>query len=280
MKKNLFLLLLSLIFCSCRPDSDPIVVDARSFTGITIGNGVVVDSILKYDTAYYEIGTLVCNSDTVFQFKYTSLLSIDHQFEAYFIPSSSFGNYIDLFTSSFSISPILVWRNPQEFMSVVASVEPNKVYSPSYDIEIFDIYCKQDTKNWDYIVTTDAPEKIYYSYDWESRIHYDYMRYNADSAVLTISGVNLSVNDTIFPIDSLRVTLPSNVTKMANHFPAEIKDTISIIEDTTYTYSISGFMKGQKCGGDTCYIRVHKNEIISKQDESHHHQGQIYEYDE
>lgn len=278
MKKNLFYLLLSLIFCSC--DSDPIVVDlGGSFTGITIGNGVVVDSILKYDTAYYKIGTLVCDSDTVFQFKYTSLLSIDHQFEAYFIPSSSFENYIDLFTSSFSISPILEWNNPQEYMSVVASIEPNKVYSPSYHIQFKGAYFGKDYKNWEYITNTDAPEKIYYNYDWESNLHYDGMPYNADLVVLTFS-IDNAESDSIARIDSVilssgQKTIKANVTSQLL-----LRDTIDILTDTTYIYRLEGRMKGQSCGADLFEVRSHKGEIISAQDAHYRHQSSIYEYDE
>ena len=97
--------------------------------------------------------------------------------------------------------------------------------------------------------SNNIPNKIYYHYDWHSSVHYDYMRYNADSAILTFSVENPIEADSITPIDSVYILFhDSSFAKGYNQFPVQVKDTISILDDITFDYTIGGLLKGQKCG--------------------------------
>ena len=262
-------------FCGCCPHKED---HYSKPTFILLHQGsIVVDSILKKDTAYYMFYTLICNSDTISQFKYTNLLAPGQQFKAQFVPYSAYNKYCSDYSSSFGVTPMIMkWEHPSEYMSFETSI------SPIVDYMSWITVVSDKRVDFELVETTNAPNKIYYPYDWKSKVHYDYMRYNADSAILTFSIENIELDELHYSIDSVLILFPTSpiISRGYNQLPLEIKDTISIIDDVTYSYEIYGFMKGQKCGGDTCYIRVHKNEIISKQDESHHHQGQIYEYDE
>ena len=134
---------------------------------------------------------------------------------------------------------------------------------------------------WNVLESSNIPDKIYYRYDWQSSVHYDYMRYNADSAILTFAIENSIVLDTIVSIDSAYIIYhDSPMTKEYFQLPVQIKDTISILDDATFNYTIGGLLRGQNCGEANHCIKVHKNEIVSKQNETHYHQGETYEYDE
>ena len=261
----------------CCPPED---VHIDLYDGISYNNNCIkIDSVLKTDTAYFQIGTFMCDSDTLFQYKYTNLLSAGRKdFKAYFIPYPSFANYYDDVSMSFKIDSLVDWKDLQEPNYIEAELVEGKVYSASVLITVSSQY-SGPKKNWKYEQTTDAPEKIYYHYDWESNLHYDGMPYNADLVVLTFS-IDNAESDSIARIDSVilssgQKTIKANVTSQLL-----LRDTIDILTDTTYIYRLEGRMKGQSCGADLFEVRSHKGEIISAQDAHYRHQSSIYEYDE
>ena len=275
MKKSLIFcfVITSLLSSCCKHTNEPIDLSHNLYIGIFSDN-VVIDSTLDKDTSYYHIYTFRCGNDTIFQYKFTSLLAPGQQFNAQFTPRAAFSKYSSDLSCSFLVKPsILEWKDPNNYMSITT---PLFQYILNYSSSISITSTKRTDFELEYI--NGEPQKIYYNYDWESKMHYEYMRYNADSAILTFS-INNAIADTITPIDTVSMLLPSNSLRTSNLIPVEIKDTICIVEDTTYNCTIKGYMKGRKCGDATYRIQVHKNEIVSEQDESHHHQGSIYEYD-
>lgn len=254
---------------------------------------ISIDPILKNDTAYYHTYTFVCDADTICHYKYTCLLAPEQPIKAQFIPSDMFDKYRTYF-SKFKASILDTNLNvlteivyPQEFVSVEVSTQ-NVVGQFYYsDMKLPQFVITRDSNGYEtkletqIIKTTNVPNKIYYHYDWRSSVHYDYMRYNADSAILTFSVDNPMLSDTITPIDSAYIVFhDSPIAVGYNEFPLQVKDTISILDDVTFHYTIGGLLKGQKCGEATHTIRIHKSEVISEQDETHRHQGETYEYDE
>ena len=239
---------------------------------------IYVDSILKKDTSYYKIYTLVCDADTVFQFKYTQLLAPNQPIKAYFIPRNAFEGYKSAVQSSFKITPsILEWNNPLAYCSVEKMMEQDI----RYRVDISLITESMVSHHWYVKDTTDIPDKIYYYYDWACKMHYSYMQFNADDAIVSFAITNATI-DTITPIDSISVwkKYPNGRIVALTQSPWEIKDTIDLLKDTTYTYLLQGFLKGQACGSDTYQVQTHKGEIVSQQDVRHSHKGRIYEYDE
>ena len=244
------------------------------FTGVSfVGD---VSTLLKRDTSYYETYTLVCDSDSIFCFSYTALLSPNQPFKANFIPLSSFDKYCSDIVSEFRISDAIDFKSPLDTLYAEMELDGDTCYMLYYTITI-----TSPKNGWKLLTSNNLPEKIYYHYDWQSSVHYDYMRYNADSAILTFSVENPIEADSITPIDSVYILFhDSSFAKGYNQFPLQVKDTISILDDITFDYTIGGLLKGQKCGEATHSIRVHKSEVISEQDETHRHQGETYEYDE
>lgn len=276
-KNQLCLLCIIMTFILSSCEREDLHVDMPTF--IKLGSRIEIDQSLRNNSSYYKTYTFMCDSDTILQYKYTNLLAPDQPIYAQFIPGTAFGQYCSDVKDSFAILPsVMEWRNPQEYTEVMQMPTPGSIYYTNFVISVASTY-SGNKKNWVLADTTDAPNKIYYHFDWESKVHYDYMRYNADSAVITLS-ISNGEADNITPIDSAKILFPNdNIARMYNQFPLEIQDTISIVEDTTYNYVFMGYLKGQSSGENVHIIRTHKNEIISDQDQAHRYHGSVYEYD-
>jgi hypothetical protein len=280
MKKNVLVsmaLLMCLLSSCCKPIDK--VIDATTYIYVGgMSDSIVVDSLLKIDTSYYRIYTFRCGNDTIFQYKFTSLLAPGQQFNAQFIPYTEFFKYSSDYSCKIFVTPSLFeWDNPNENMATVVPLSDNMCYLSRMILTSSLTSSKRTDFNLD--SENEEPRKRYYTYNWESKVHYDYMRYNADSAIITLSIYNMD-GDSITPIDSANILFPnSNIARTHSQFPVEIKDTIYIVEDTTYNYTLKGFLKGQASGQNVHVIRVHKNEIISDQNHTLRYQGSIYEYD-
>lgn len=277
MRKVIVAIVVCVLCCSC---NNWFAVKSLIYSHAHIGSIFTEDAILKNDTAYYEIITLLCNSDTVFYFVYTSLLAPNQSFKAAFIPATSFDEYSSHITSKFYISPnILELYTPQDIYLIDTLIEQGNDYLLEYTI--YGTQTSDNAYEWNIIHSNNHPNRIYYYYDWQSSVHYDYMRYNADSVILTFAIENPVEADTITPIDSAYVIFhDSPSAKGYNIFPLQVTDTISVLDDTILNYRVGALLKNQHCGEDTYSVRVHKSEIISKQNETNRHQWQIYEYDE
>ena len=285
MKKILFfafasLLTISLVSCE---DVENISISKQDIKCDTI----LIDSILKNDTAYYRTFTCVYNLDTVLYYQYTALLSPEQPIKICVTPTESFGKYksdfptIEMYVLNNFFDTLALIKNPRE--KEVLEIQTQKMYSYYVVIKLPNINKSigSTTIQSQILESNNIPNKIYYHYDWHSSVHYDYMRYNADSAILTFNVENPMLLDTITPIDSAYIVFhDSPIAVGYNEFPLQVKDTISILDDVTFHYTIGGLLKGQKCGEVTHTIRIHKSEVISEQDETHRHQGEIYEYDE
>lgn len=296
MKKVIIATVACLVCCSCKNMFYPEITSSL-WHEVNIGSIYMEDGGLKNDTAYYRIITLVCNSDTIFYFVYTDLLAPNQSFKAAFIPTLAFNEYSSLITSKFCISPnILELYNPQDGYQIDTLIESGNHYIGDFAISIrYHTFIENsnheytnlvttyfdDTYKWSVITSNNHPKRIYYHYDWQSSVHYDYMRYNADSAILTFTIENPIEADTITPIDSAYIIFhDSPIAKGYNVFPLQVTDTISVLDDTIFNYRVGALLKNQHCGEDTYSVRVHKSEIISKQNDTNRHQWQIYEYDE
>ena len=238
---------------------------------------IIVDPLIKNDTAYYCTYILVRDSDSICHFSYTALLSPNQLFQATFTPTKAFELYKNQFVSDFHIPQLrLSYYNPQDSLCVEKNLYDKTNCSLAYFIDI-----TSNTDKWRVLESNNIPNKIYYKYDWQSIVHYDYMRYNADSAILTFTIGNTIESNTVTSIDSAYVKFYDSIyAKGYNQFPLQLTDTISILDDATFNYTIGALLRGQKCGESTHTIRIHKSEIISEQDETHRYQGEIYEYDE
>lgn len=270
------------IFYSCKREDS---VHVSTILTIDVSSSIkeeetvfpMVDSLLKNDTSIYMTWTMTCEQDSIFQFKHRITCAPNQPLKAMFIPCSSFKDYCSLIRDTFMIPQInLTWEN----LGDTTTIEFPLVNHYTVYMAIWSGITKNGvSKRLKVNKSIEGPQKVYYHYDWESKMHYDYMRYNADSAVLTFTITNLSTVDSISPIDSVMIDMSSGRIAGFDQLPLQIKDTISIVEDTTYNCTVKGYMKGQFCGGDTYRIRVHKNEIVEEQDESYRYQGQIYEYE-
>jgi hypothetical protein len=272
--------LVASLFNSCK---EPYIVDitdstVESYRKRTVSCEVGVDSLLPPNKSVFMVWTLVCDSDSVCQFMHSIVHAPNHPINVQFVPCTAFDKYKLEMEDTFAISPnMLNWIQPMEYCSA------NLPFVDKYDVTIgVRVVSEQNGEKhkWELLCDSYGPAKKFYYYDWESKMHYDYMRYNADSAVVTFSISNNLDIDTIAPLDSAWMCLSSTPEKKVyTQFPLEIKDTISIVRDTIYHFSLGGYMKGQKCGTDAYSIRVHKSEIISDQDQTHRHQSSIYEYE-
>lgn len=283
MKKIAILIIVAFLVSSCVG-----IIRSESTTSIEVQVGnyelsfqkqgdIIVDSLIKNDTAYYCTYILVCDSDSICHFSYTALLSPNQRFKAAFTPTKAFELYKELIVSDFHIPQLMLsYYNPQDSLFVEENLDDKTNCSLAYFIDI-----TSKTDKWRVLESNNIPNKIYYKYDWQSTVHYDYMRYNADSAILTFTIGNSIESSAISSIDSAYVKFYDSIyAKGYNQFPLQLTDTISILDDATFNYTIGALLRGQKCGESTHTIRIHKSEIISEQDETHRYQGEIYEYDE
>ncbi len=256
-------------------------------------HNIKYDPILKKDTTYYHQYILTMHKDTVFTYRCSRLLSPGQPIYAEFIPSQNFEKYSQYLDFTFfiaikegfniSFSPQLpLWslRQPTTYEFIEILSHPS--WETGDTVLYAGISCNLGIPEpCDFIVTNNLPDSIYYYYDWQSSVHYDYMRYNADSAILTFTIENPIEADTITPIDSAYIIFhDSPIAKGYNVFPLQVTDTISVLDDTIFNYRVGALLKNQHCGEDTYSVRIHKSEIISKQNETNRHQWQIYEYDE
>ena len=258
---------------------------------------IFVDSLLEPDKAYYHTYIVMHGLDTIYRFEYTQLLASGCPIKLHFIPTTNFNTYNDDYKSHFlTFNATVLGLNLDVLGEIYYPRDKVSIEIPArYTDEQFyylDVKLPVLSKTSSFlglevpeksriIEITNVPDKIYYHYDWHSSVHYDYMHYNADSAILTFNVENPMLSDTITPIDSAYIVFhDSPIAVGYNEFPLQVKDTISILDDVTFHYTIGGLLKGQKCGEATHTIRIHKSEVISEQDETHRHQGEIYEYDE
>lgn len=291
MKKSVFIGLIgcvTILFNSCIDWGHIPPIPPEDTSGVTIERvtnhvkisascEVGVDSLLPQNKSVFWVWTMVSDTDSIFQFRHSVLHAPNQPINVQFIPCTAFDKYKSDIKDTFVVTPNIVnWIQPMEYVS------NDHPFIDKYDVSL-QIFAELEqngkSKDWKIIAERCSPERKYFYYDWESKAHYDYMRYNADSAVVTFLIANNLVVDTITPLDSAWICLSTTpVKRVYTQFPMEIKDTISIVRDTTYQFSLGGYMKGQKCATNTYSLRVHKNEIISDQDQTYRNQGNIYEY--
>ena len=100
------------------------IPDTYVFTGVSfVGD---VSTLLKRDTSYYETYTLVCDSDSIFCFSYTALLSPNQPFKANFIPLSSFDKYCSDIVSEFRISDAIDFKSPLDTLYAEMELDGDK----------------------------------------------------------------------------------------------------------------------------------------------------------
>ena len=86
MRKLVTLTILAFLVSSCWNHYD-YGVDNKTFKKY---GTVIVDTLLKNDTAYYHTYTLLVGSDSICHLRYTALLSSHQLFKATFTPTKAF----------------------------------------------------------------------------------------------------------------------------------------------------------------------------------------------
>lgn len=114
-------------------------------------------------------------------------------------------------------------------------------------------------------------------YYWISDFEYNYDNYNADIAVLKFDVYNPEVSLKRAPIDSAKMVRKNdnNITISVFQDSTTFYDTIPLINDSTFNYSITGFFAGIEMGKSEYTISVHKGEIVFSGSESQNHIGII-----
>ena len=131
MKKLLFFILgvlLTFSLISCKD-----VINISNSTQDIKCDTILIDSILKNDTAYYRTFTCVYNLDTVLYYQYTALLSPEQPIKICVTPTESFGKYksdfptIEMYVLNNFFDTLALIKNPRE--KEVLEIQTQKMYS-------------------------------------------------------------------------------------------------------------------------------------------------------
>lgn len=115
---------------------------------------------------------------------------------------------------------------------------------------------------------------LYMPYDWVSEFHSEYDRYNADMAILNFDTYNF--DDDNVPIDSVVLLRKNdNVIKSLSTLPKTFCDTVPILDDSIFHYSLTGYMEGIPCGTTDYSVVAHKGEIVFSEENLRHLTGTI-----
>ena len=136
------------------------------------------------------------------------------------------------------------------------------------------IICYRDDLTYRYTSALRTSKMWYY---WVSDFAYNYDNYNADIAVLKFDVYNPEVSLKRAPIDSAKMVRKNdnNITISVFQDSTTFYDTIPLINDSTFKYSITGFYAGVEMEKSEYTISVHKGEIVFSGSESQNHLGTV-----